>query len=207
MSLKNVAQVVKRVVGWEDELAQFRRDLDDDRMQDDRLLGEHNALLQATTTRADVELHIRQQVMARRAELIARDGAEIANSSGGTLLWGDGPVRPTVPTFPAVLLSYPAVDVLCFTDPERLIAAVVAVASPDGLTVRQRLQRCAEIDRERKQIAERHAAKVDQARALGLEVPHMPATVARRLAEKAAAEREAHERADADYHARLANRP
>jgi hypothetical protein len=116
-------------------------------------------------------------------------------------------VEAVPPTGLAALNRLSPVPLLALGNPDLLVAAAVTTGAEAGRSLPQRLARLREIAQQRAKLAEQHAEAVDEAAKLGITATHMAATTARRLAEKAAAEREAHEQRDADYHARAGGRP
>jgi hypothetical protein len=171
---------------------------------------EKDGHLLATETQADLDPVALKAVVAffeaRRAALAP---AVIKTVVGGVTWEPDGSVRRHAGSGLETLAGLSALDWAALReDPARLAADLVRLA-PVGPSIEERLARIAAIDRECERLEGEHAALVDAAAALTppIVLAHLPAVAARRRAEANAAARAAHERADAEYNARVGGRP
>lgn len=194
---------IKAALGFEPGLATFTAKLTGFATRHAELGRERDGLLTALPTRADAAATVPRLVAERRATLLSLHGGDLVSALSGGLTWGSGPAVERVPPHvPDVLAGFSAFELRALLEPDRLVADLVALFPATGSTIEQRLVRIQAVDAEREVIEREHAKAVDRAGELGLTLPHLPVTAAKRQAARNQAERDAHEARDAELTAR-----
>ncbi len=191
-----IKDAVANFFGVDLSLERLHRELARLAAEDSALHAEWDSLLTADPVAADVEAGARRVLGAARAALIAQIGPAVIGALAGGFAWGGKEVTRLERSDPFELMPLPAPRLALLLDFEGLVRACVALAPAQGLTLEQRARRLAAIPGERAAIQREHAALVDRAAELGIQVPHLPEVATQRNAARLARERAAQLAAD-----------
>ena len=118
-----------------------------------------------------MEAGARRALGAARAALVARIGPGVTRGFAGGFLWGGNePVTRATPEVPGELHSLSPLEMPLLVNLEGLVQASKALAAPEGVPLDERARRVAAIPGERAAIQRQHAALVDRAAELGIQV-------------------------------------